>query len=468
MTKVTKEFLNSVEKNFDDAAKHLDIDAGLAYKIKIVNATYIVRFGVKISDKTRTFVGYRSVHSDHIEPVKGGIRYAITGDQNEVEALSSLMTYKCALMEIPFGGSKGVLVINPKDWTERQLERITRRFTQELAKRGLIHPSQNVPAPDMGTDAKVMSWIASEYRRLNPYDINPAASVTGKPISAGGIRGRTEATGRGVQFALREFFRHSADVDYTGLSSGLANKSIVIQGFGNVGYHAAKFLSAEDATKITAIIEYNGSVVDANGIDIEQLRKHIDNTGSIAGYKGFKPIVGDELTMQCDILIPAAIEGVINASNVKAIQAKMIIEAANGPITSDAADYLQQQQVLVIPDLYANSGGVIVSYFEWVKNIGKIRFGRLQKREYERQTKELISLFEEMTGKQAPISKVNKILQGSTEADLVRSGLDDIMREGYCQISELWNSKDRKISMRTAAMMIAIKRVAISYESIGI
>ena len=242
----TKEFLKSVDTIFDDAAKLLKLPYGLANKIKLANSTYTVRFGVRLKGKIYTFTGYRSVHSEHMEPVKGGIRYASYADQDEVEALAALMSYKCALMEIPFGGSKGALVINPYEWGESELEKITRRFTQELAKRDLIHPSQNVPAPDMGSGEKEMAWIADEYRRLNPSEITARACVTGKPVNKGGISGRVEATGRGVQFGLREFFRNKNDVKLAKLDGSLEGKRVIIQGFGNVGYHAALFLSEED------------------------------------------------------------------------------------------------------------------------------------------------------------------------------------------------------------------------------
>ena len=463
----TTRFLESVEKTFDDAAAYVKLNKGLAHKIKVANSTYVVRFGVNLRDKIYTFVGYRSVHSEHREPVKGGIRYSLHGDQFEVEALAALMTYKCALMEVPFGGSKGVLVIDPKQWEEHELERITRRFTQELAKRGLIHPSQNVPAPDMGTGEREMGWIASEYRRLNPYDLNPAASVTGKPVSEGGIRGRVEATGRGIQFAIREFFRHPQDVAYANFSQELAGKRVIIQGFGNVGYHAAKFLS-DDSAIITGIAEYNGAIVNESGIDVEDLKQYIDQNGSILGYAGYVEDGNKVLENDCDILIPAAIEGVINKENADKIKANLIVEAANGPVDYDAAKILQKCNKLVIPDLYANSGGVIVSYFEWVKNLGKIRFGRMQKREYERQMQQIIDLVETMTQKQAPTSMIKKIIRGSTEQDLVRSGLDDIMREGYQAISAVWHKHNQNIDLRTAAMIIAIERISLSYSNLGI
>lgn len=467
MSKQTETFLSSVEKTFDQAADLIDVSPGLRHKIKVCNSTYTVRFGVRLRDSLYTFTGYRSVHSEHMEPVKGGIRYSPYADQDEVEALASLMTFKCALVEAPFGGSKGALVIDPNEWEPFELERITRRFTQELAKRSLISQAQNVPAPDMGTGEREMAWMADEYKRLNPLDLNPWACVTGKPVNKGGIRGRVEATGRGVQYALQEAFRHPHDIKLAGLSEKLEGKRIVVQGLGNVGYHAAKFLSEEDGALITAVLERDGAVVNEKGIDIEHLRAYINETGGVKGYEGYIEDASKCLEMDCDIMIPAAMEGVITSANADNIKAKVIIEAANGPITFSADQILRERGVVIIPDLYANAGGVTVSYFEWVKNIGHIRFGRLQRRQEERKTTMMVHAIEELVGKSFPTGLLDKLVAGPTELDLVRSGLDDTMRTGYQTISEKWHSDDRIPDLRIAAMMIAIERVVDSYKSLG-
>ncbi len=468
MTTQNESFLSSVERMFDQAADLVGIPDDLRHKIKVANSTYTVRFGVRLRNKLYTFVGYRSVHSEHREPVKGGIRYSPHADQDEVEALASLMTYKCALVEAPFGGSKGALVIDPNEWEPHELERITRRFTQELAKRSLISPAQNVPAPDMGTGEREMSWMADEYKRLYPNDLNGWGCVTGKPVSKGGIRGRVEATGRGIQYALKEAFRHPDDIEHAGLSGTLEGKRIVVQGLGNVGYHAAQFLSQEDDAIIVGVMERDGAVVDEAGIDIDGLHKHIHDTGGVKGYQGYTPDSDSVLKMDCDIFIPAAMEGVISADNADAIKAKIIIEAANGPVTFSANEILRDKKCLIIPDLYANAGGVTVSYFEWVKNIGHIRFGRMQRRQHERQTLDMVNAIEEMVGKKFPKGHLERIIEGPTELDLVRSGLDDVMREGYQVISEKWRSDNRIPDLRTAAMMIAIERIRDSYDSLGI
>ena len=462
-----KDFLRSVDQVFDSAARILKIPAYLANQIKKPNATYKVNFGVRIRNKINTFTGFRCVHSDHLEPVKGGIRYSINVDQNEVEALAALMTYKCALVDIPFGGSKGALIIEPRGFSKHDLERITRRFAQELIKRDLINPSQNVPAPDMGTGEQEMAWISDEYKKLNPTDINSSACVTGKPISKQGIRGRSEATGRGVQFAIREFFRHEKDKKMVNLVGNIEGKKIVVQGLGNVGYYASKFLSQEDGALITAVIERDGAIINDKGVNIEKLKRHIHIKGGVKGFKGYVNNGVKVLEKKCDILIPAALEGVINQKNAKNIKAKVIVEAANGPITYEADKVLSKSKV-IIPDLYANAGGVTVSYFEWVKNLARIRFGRLHKREEENKLINLINTIENVTGKCVSLKNKKVILKGADEIDLVRSGLDDTMRQGYVDMSHKFHASNKINSFRISAMSIALKKVAESYETMGI
>ncbi len=464
----SQSFLQSVESTFDQAANLLGISSDLAAKIKIANSTYVVRFGVRLRGGVETFTGYRSVHSEHFEPVKGGIRYAPYANQDEVEALAALMTYKCALMEIPFGGAKGALAIDPRAWETQELERITRRFTQELAKRGLISPSQNVPGPDMGTGESEMAWMADEYKRLNPTDLNAWACVTGKPLGKGGIAGRTEATGRGVQYTLQEFFRHERDVTKTGLTPGLSDKRVIVQGFGNVGYHAALFLSQHDGCRITHVLEREGAIVDPDGIDIAALHEHIIETGDIQDYPGFTKSGPEMLKAEADILIPAAMEGVINQENAPRIRTPLIIEAANGPITAAGNAVLRDRGIVIIPDFCANAGGVTVSYFEWIKNLTHIRFGRIQRRQLDNQFEALIAGVESITGKSFPADQRRELLGGATEINLVRSGLEDTMRGAYSAISTTWNETDNVPDLRTAAMMIAVDRVAQSYISIGI
>ena len=463
-------FRESVNMMFDKAISLIDISPGLAQKIKVCNSTYTVRFGVKLRGDIHTFTGYRSVHSEHKEPVKGGIRFATSVNQDEVEALAALMTYKCALVEAPFGGSKGGLHIDPTQWEPDEIEKITRRFAYELIKRDLIHPSQNVPAPDMGTGEREMAWIADQFRRMNTSEINADACVTGKPLNKGGIIGRVEATGRGVQYALQEFFRHKDDVKTSGLSGSLAGKSIIVQGLGNVGYHAAHFLSTEDGCKITAVIERDGAVINDDGIDINQLQTHLIENKGVKGFSGANYVSnGSEiLEKDCDILIPAAMEGVINLSNAQRIKANVIIEAANGPVTAGADEILTAAGTIIIPDMYANAGGVTVSYFEWVKNLSHIRFGRMQRRQQASSNHILVEEMERLIGKPVSEDFKNKFFKGAGELELVRSGLEDTMCTAYQQIHDTWRSNENIDSLRTAAYVLALTKVADSYRALGL
>ncbi|MBA3908877.1 MAG: glutamate dehydrogenase [Rhodobacter sp.] len=469
-------FRESVDLMFNRAAKLMDMSPGLEQKIRVCNSTYTVRFGVRLRGKIETFTGYRSVHSEHMEPVKGGIRFALSVNQDEVEALAALMTYKCALVETPFGGSKGGLCIDPRAWDEHELEQITRRFAYELIKRDLIHPAQNVPAPDMGTGEREMAWIADQYARMNTTDINAKACVTGKPPHAGGIQGRVEATGRGVQYALREFFRHREDVSKARLLGGLDGKRVIVQGLGNVGYHAAKFLSEEDGCKIIAVIERDGALLDERGLNVEDVRQWMNgHEGLMAGYPDAKYVADGVAILEepCDILIPAALEGVIHKDNAAQIKAPLIVEAANGPITFGADEILRQKGCVIIPDMYANAGGVTVSYFEWVKNLSHIRFGRMQRRAEEARSRLIVEELERLSADQnlgwtLAEGFKDKFLQGSDELALVRSGLDDTMRTAYQAMREVWHGREGVEDLRVAAYIVSIGRVAQTYRSKGL
>ncbi|MBW7921843.1 MAG: Glu/Leu/Phe/Val dehydrogenase [Rubellimicrobium sp.] len=466
-------FRDSVDLMFQRAVALMDLPPGLAHKIRVCNSTYTVRFGVRLRGRIETFTGYRSVHSEHMEPVKGGIRYSLDVNQDEVEALAALMTYKCALVEAPFGGSKGGLCLDPRQYEEHELEQITRRFAYELIKRGLIHPAQNVPAPDMGTSAREMAWIADQYARMNTTDLNARACVTGKPIHSGGIVGRVEATGRGVQYAAQEFFRHPKDVAKAGLSGGLGGKRVIVQGLGNVGYHAAKFLSEEDGCRIIAIVEHDGALVDDRGLDVEAVKRWIVEHGGVTGYPGatHHPDGAAVLEGDCDILLPAAMEGVINLGNAERIRAPLILEAANGPTTFGADEILRKRGRLIIPDMFANAGGVTVSYFEWVKNLSHIRFGRMERRAEESRARLLVEELERLSadrGWKLAADFKDRFLTGNDELTLVRSGLEDTMRTTYQKMSEVWHSRDDVEDLRTAAYIVSIRRIADAYSSKGL
>ncbi|MFB0931024.1 MAG: Glu/Leu/Phe/Val dehydrogenase [Ascidiaceihabitans sp.] len=468
-------FRESVDMMFNRAVALMDLPPGLEEKIRVCNATYTVRFGVRLRGKIQTFTGYRSVHSEHMEPVKGGIRFSMGVNQDEVEALAALMTYKCSLVEAPFGGSKGGLCIDPRQYDEHELELITRRFAYELIKRDLINPSQNVPAPDMGTGEREMAWIADQYARMNTTDINAKACVTGKPLNAGGIAGRVEATGRGVQYALREFFRDELGMQKAGLTGGLEGKRVVVQGLGNVGYHATKFLGEEDGCKIIGIIERDGALVDADGLDVDAVQQWISKHGGVAGYPdaSFIEDGAKVLEEECDILIPAALEGVINITNADRIKAPLIIEAANGPVTAGGDEILRDKGTVIIPDMYANAGGVTVSYFEWVKNLSHIRFGRMQRRQEESRHQLVVDELERLSsdsgiGWELSPNFKDRYLRGADELELVRSGLDDTMRISYQAMREVWHGRDDVKDLRTAAYLVSIEKVAASYRAKGL
>ncbi len=463
-------FSSNVDRMVDHAFSILDLDEGTAQAIKACDSVLQVKFPVKIRGQIETFTGWRAVHSTHRLPAKGGIRFASFSDQDEVEALAALMTYKCALVDVPFGGSKGALHIDPNQYSRDEMQLITRRYTLELVRKGFLNPATNVPAPDVGTGQREMAWIADTYKHLNPEDINYQACVTGKPVQQGGIRGRVEATGRGVQYAIREFFRHPKDVASANLSAGLAGKKIVVQGLGNVGYHAAKFLQEEDDAKIIAIIEHDGVLSDENGLVIEDIYRYKVEHGSFKDFPGghFSPDNKGALEMKCDILIPAALESQITRDNAERIQAKMIVEAANGPITFDADKILKKKGIVIMPDIYVNAGGVTVSYFEWIRNLSHIRFGRMERRYDELRGNEYANLLEEATGSKISESTRSMIVRGASELDLVRSGLDDTMRNAYQDMHETLHANEKIDDLRTAAFVIAIEKISRSYLDVGI
>lgn len=463
-------FRDSVDHMVDRAMAVLEVEEGLANEIKTCAAVLQVSFPVEIKGEVKVFTGWRATHSTHRLPVKGGIRFAVTVDQNEVEALAALMTYKCAIVDVPYGGSKGGLFINPKEYTRDEMQTITRRFARELASKGFLSPALNVPAPDVGTGEREMAWIADTYKHLNPDDMNYAACVTGKPVHHGGIRGRTEATGRGVQYAIQGFFEHPEDVKAAGLEGELEGKEIIIQGFGNVGYHAGKFLTEEDGCKLIAIIEHDGVIVNKDGLDAESVRNFITERG---GVKGFPDAEYDEngaagLEMECDILIPAALESVIHVDNAAQIKTKLIVEAANGPVTFEADMLLQQRGIQILPDAFVNAGGVAVSYFEWVRNLSHIRFGRMERRFDEIRGQHITHALEELTGQSIPKHIRDEIRRGADELSLVRSGLHDTMASAFSQIRETRQRFDKVNDYRTAAYVVAIEKISRSYIDIGV
>src|SRR5262245_51455973 len=459
-----------VSKQFDRAAQYLNIHSALLGQIKACNNVYYFQFPVRFGgEHYEIFEGWRAEHSQHRKPVKGGIRYSEMVNANEIMALAALMTYKCAIVDVPFGGSKGGVRFNPKNYSVEQIEKITRRFTAELIRKEYIGPGENVPAPDVGTGEREMAWIADTYDAFHPGGIDNLACVTGKPVSQGGIAGRREATGRGVQYGIREAFQHKDDLQRLGLSTGLEGKTVVIQGFGNVGYHASYFLSQEDGCRVLAVGEVDGCVYNPNGLDIPKLDHFRKDTGSIRNFPDAKTLPVEALwDIECDILIPAALENQITLENCDRIRTKVLAEAANGPTTPAAEDALVQRGVMLIPDVFLNAGGVIVSYFEWGKNLSHMRFGRLQKHLEEIRNQKLVSSIEHLIGKEIPQKEKNFLVRGPEELDLVNSGLEETMVYAYREIRDVHRRKSPADSMRTAAFIIAIEKVATTYEQLGI
>lgn len=461
---------NIVSAQFDEASAFVDEPESLLEQIKLCNNVLMVNFPVKFGSKYRYFQGWRAEHSHHRKPLKGGIRYSTLVDQDEIMALAALMTYKCAIVDVPFGGSKGGVSLNPREFSEEELERITRRYTAELIRKNFIGPGTNVPAPDMGTSEREMAWIFDTYDAFYPGGIDNPACVTGKPLSQGGIRGRLEATGRGVQFGLRQAFQYDDDIKALGLSPGLEGKEVSLQGFGNVGSHCALFLQQQDDCRIVAVSEHDGTIIHPTGLDVEKLIRHRSETGSIRGFPGAQTVddPAAALEVECDIVIPAALENQITLKNADRIRAKIIAEAANGPVTPGAEKRLLARNLLLIPDIFLNAGGVTVSYFEWGKNLAHMRFGRMQYRLDELRGKNLVDFMERTTGYKIPPSARKVLLHGADEEDLVKSGLEDTMNSAYDAIRSVLRTLNEVKSLRIAAYVLAIRKVARSYRELGI
>ncbi|HXH18695.1 MAG TPA: Glu/Leu/Phe/Val dehydrogenase [Chitinophagales bacterium] len=462
-------FYQGVNDYFDKAAVLTKVPKGLLEQIKVCNSVYRMKFPVKIGNEYQVIEAYRVQHSHHRVPTKGGIRISSMVNQDEVMALAALMTYKCAIVDVPFGGAKGGIKISPRKVTTQQLQRIVRRYTAELIKKNFIGPGIDVPAPDYGSGEREMAWILDTYMTFHPGNLDGYACVTGKPVTQNGIRGRKEATGKGIMFGLKEALSHKEDMKELELEPGLEGKTVVVQGFGNVGYYSALFLY-EQGAKIIAVSEVEGAVYDPKGLDIPALYRHREETGSILDFNHAINMKEkyDALELECDILIPAALENQIHEGNVDEIKAKIIAEGANGPINPEAEKKLLRRGVFIIPDIYLNAGGVTVSYFEWLKNLSHVRFGRLQKRFDETSSMGIIELVEKLTGKNVSSHEKAVIAKGADEIDLVNSGLEETMVYAYRQIRELWlRNKDVK-DLRTAAFMIAINKVADDYMKLGI
>jgi len=463
-------FLDQVNRTFDRAAGFTAHDPTLLANIKACKNLFYTSFPIKRDDGSiEVMHAWRAEHSHHKLPCKGGIRYAETVDAEEVQALAALMTYKCALVDVPFGGAKGGIRLNPKTYSPGELERITRRYVFELVRKNFMGPGLDVPAPDVGTGPREMAWIADTYTQLRPGELDALGCVTAKPVSAGGIHGRVEATGRGVFFGIREVCSVAEDMKALGLSAGIGGKRVVIQGLGNVGYFAAKFFQEAGAV-LVGLAEAEGAIADPKGLDLEQVMAHRRERRSLVDFPGATRLARGEaaLELECDILIPAAVERQITAENAPRIKAKLVVEAANGPTTSEADEILARRGIMVVPDTYINAGGVTVSYFEWVKNLGHVRLGRMQKRFEQGAYGRLLQAVEVITGRRFTSEEIERVTQGASEEDLVNSGLEETMIGAYHPIREKWKERRGEMDLRTAAMIVAIDKVALSYEQLGI
>ncbi|HEY4155559.1 MAG TPA: Glu/Leu/Phe/Val dehydrogenase [Puia sp.] len=462
-------FFEAVEKSFDKATPFTSWDPGILEQIKQCNAVYRMFFPVKIGDKIEVIKAYRVQHSHHKTPCKGGIRFALSVNLDEVMALAALMTFKCAIVNVPFGGAKGGIAIDPKKYSAYDLEKITRRYTSELIKKNFIGPGTDVPAPDYGTGEREMAWILDTYLSMRPGEIDALGCVTGKPVTQGGVRGRREATGLGVFYGIREVCLLPDLMSRLGMKTGVQGKTVVVQGLGNVGYHAAKFFR-EGGAKVIALAEFEGAITHPEGLNEEEVFQHRKKTGSILNFPGATniPKSVDALELQCDILIPAALENVINGNNAPRIKARIIGEAANGPLTPEADEVFIRKGVLVVPDMYLNAGGVTVSYFEWLKNLSHVRYGRMEKRFTENLNTHILSQLEELTGKNVGSKEREFIMHGPEEADLVYSGLEETMITATHDIMNCWKANPKIPDMRTAAYVVAINKVGTAYAELGI
>lgn len=463
-------FFESVNHYFDRAAQFSHHRPGLIDQVRACNAVYRMRFPVREDNgDIRVVVAFRAEHSFHRLPTKGGIRFSPHVTLDETIALASLMTFKCALAGVPFGGAKGGLRINPFRESVGFLERATRRLTAELIRKNFIGPDIDVPAPDYGTGEREMGWIADTYKNIQLNCPHPYACVTGKPLVLQGIPGRKEATGRGVYYGIRTVLEDSRLTTSLGMAPGTAGKTVVVQGLGNVGYHAAYFLQTEGQAIITGIAEYEGGLWNPKGLDVADVARHRKETGSLKGYPDgtFVPVSSELLERPCDLLVPAALENVITAENAPRIQARVIAEAANGPIDKDAEAILNARGILMIPDLYLNAGGVTVSYFEWLKNKAGVSFDRMISRREELMKRELMAEMERMTGVSLDTAHRERLIAGPGEETIVNAALEQTMVRAYGNIQELWRRRNLP-DLRTAAFLLSIEQVAVSYEHQGI
>lgn len=439
-------------------------------QVRACNGVHAFQFPVRHPDgRIEVISAWRAEHSHHKLPTKGGIRFSAAVDESEVKALAALMTYKCALVDVPFGGAKGAVQVDPRAYSPDLLERITRRYAHELVKRNLLGPGIDVPAPDAGTGEREMAWIADTYMALSPGQLDAIACVTGKPLTQGGIHGRKEATGHGLMYGLVEACSYPEDMAALDLSTGLDGKRVVIQGVGNVGYHAAKFCR-EGGARIVAFAAPEGAIHAPGGLSEDEVVEHRARTGSILGFPEATsmPRSTDALEIDCDVLIPAALENQLTADNAPRVKARIVVEGANGPTTPAADEIFRRKGTLVIPDLYANAGGVVVSYFEWLKNLSHVRFGGLQRRHQAARDLRLLHAIERATGQTFTAGEQASVVARPDELSVVNAALEETMVGAYQEIRDTRQQHPAVDDLRTAAYLTAIDKVARSYMELGV
>jgi glutamate dehydrogenase (NAD(P)+) len=459
-------FLEMVNIFFDQASKYTGMSPEMLEQIKTTDTVLQMTIPLSRDDGSISFhKAYRAQHSHHKLPCKGGTRYSPNVDLPEVEALAFLMTIKCACVNLPFGGAKGGIEVNPKSLSKAERERLTRRYALELGKKGFLSPAIDVPGPDLGTGEEEMAWMMDTFVSHHPKNLNGIATTTGKPLELGGIPGRAESTGLGVFYGIREFLQDPYYMDKLGLKTGILGKTFIIQGFGNVGYWAGHFIQKEGG-KILGVIEQSASVFNEHGIDVDDLKNFYNQRKSLVGYPKAQVFQdkNEVFSKNCDVLIPAAIERSLNGETAKLIDCKIVAESANGPTTPLGEEILEKKGVLILPDLLMNAGGVTVSYFEYVKNLGHIKPGLLTKRWGARRNQniiETISKSKNLNAKDA-IAGLKRIAytEGASELNLVYSGLEQIMTEAVQETKD--TSQKLGVNLRIAAYVNSLKRIEAS------